>query len=417
MNTSLISRKLLSLAATLLLLWPGVSPAATAGGLGLGVAQALVGQVFVNEMPLVPATTLFAGDRIKTGEDGRVFVQFFGHGQVAIDSLTEITLDPSDSGLGLRLIRGRLVVQQSVGGRIHLEAGGSKVHLASTSSGPALCEVFLRAALPSVTCAQGEARLWRASKGEPLVVPAGFRAVSRTSANQGAPADQHAGRVTAVVPQSQIERGTTQMETVTNSDLLWADLVRTERRGRVRIGLDDGSVLNVGSDSQLRVLKHEATTQYSELEMKVGRMLVDVRKLGPQGKFELRTSTAVLGVIGTRFFVEATPTSTRVIVFEGIVQIANILATIVGQTQVSVGQQAMVAANQAPSAASPASPASMQAATSQTQVGAGAGGAAGAVSNVWVLVPAAAAGVVTAVIVPTVIDDEPVSPSSPSSGR
>jgi hypothetical protein len=41
----------------------------------------------------------------------------------------------------------------------------------------------------------------------------------------------------------------------------WQDTVNAQANARARVTLDDGSVLNVGSDSSAKVTKHDAGAQ------------------------------------------------------------------------------------------------------------------------------------------------------------
>ena len=67
-----------------------------------------------------------------------------------------------------------------------------------------------------------------------------------------------AGEIRALVPTGHILRSGAPDKTAQRSDpIYWQDLVRTERGARVRIGLLDGSILNVGSESSLRVVQHD----------------------------------------------------------------------------------------------------------------------------------------------------------------
>ena len=73
----------------------------------------------------------------------------------------------------------------------------------------------------------------------------------------GAPPDtpqQHAGQVSALIPAA-----TRNAQPVkAKDDLQWNDLLQTAQSGRLRAGLTDGSILSLGSNSQLRVLQHDA---------------------------------------------------------------------------------------------------------------------------------------------------------------
>jgi len=102
----------------------------------------------------------------------------------------------------------------------------------------------------------------------------------------------------------------------------WNDLLQTNPAGRLRVSLRDGSILSLGSNSQMRVLQHNAATQQTTLELLFGRLRSQVVKLTqPNSRFEVRTPTAVAGVIGTDFLLIATTDRTTLVVFNGVVQI------------------------------------------------------------------------------------------------
>lgn len=180
---------------------------------------------------------------------------------------------------------------------------------------------------------------------------------------------QAAGQITAAIPKDYIIRGTQQSVGNAGDKIAWEDLLRTEPRGRVRVKLDDGSILNVGSDSRLRVIKHDAASQATELEMKYGRLRAQVVKLArPDSKFEIRTSTAVCGVLGTDFYLEATEKTTRVIVFAGVVKVTPLIAgAIAGIAAGTAGQGTSVSAGQATTATSGSVSAPATATVSQIQ--------------------------------------------------
>lgn len=131
-------------------------------------------------------------------------------------------------------------------------------------------------------------------------------------------ADQSAGQITALIPSA-----TRNTQPVKNKDaLLWNDLLQTAQNGRLRAGLTDGSILSLGSNSQLRVLQHDAASQQTSLEIGYGKMRDKVVKITqPNGKFEVRTPNAVIGVIGTDFYVAYENDLTTVICYVGKVSV------------------------------------------------------------------------------------------------
>jgi hypothetical protein len=131
-------------------------------------------------------------------------------------------------------------------------------------------------------------------------------------------ADQSAGKITAVIPAA-----TRNSQPAQSKDgLVWNDLLQTAQTGRLRAGLTDGSILSLGSNSQLRVVQHDAASQQTSLEIGYGKMRSKVVKITqPNGKFEVKTPNAVIGVIGTDFFVGYENDLTTVICYVGQVSV------------------------------------------------------------------------------------------------
>src|SRR5437762_6135420 len=138
-------------------------------------------------------------------------------------------------------------------------------------------------------------------------------------------AGQHAGEVSRVIPAVNIARSGKTIPAAAKTAVNWQDLVSTQVNARARIALDDGSVLNVGSDSSIKVVKHDAGAQQTELELTYGKLRTQAQKIAkPDGKFEVRTPAGVAGVVGTDFFVEYANGTMQVIAFEGLVRVCNL---------------------------------------------------------------------------------------------
>jgi ferric-dicitrate binding protein FerR (iron transport regulator) len=140
-------------------------------------------------------------------------------------------------------------------------------------------------------------------------------------------AGQRAGEVSRVIPAVSIARGGKTIPASTKTAVDWQDLVNTQANARARIALDDGSVLNVASDTSLKVVKHDAGAQQTELELTYGKLRTQAQKIAkPDGKFEVRTPAGVAGVVGTDFFVayDTTTNTMNVITFEGLVKVCNL---------------------------------------------------------------------------------------------
>jgi len=133
-------------------------------------------------------------------------------------------------------------------------------------------------------------------------------------------ADQTAGRINALIPAATRNSQPTKVK----DDLQWNDLLQTTQSGRVRAGLLDGSILSLGSNSQLKVLQHDAKSQQTSLEMDYGKLRNKVVKITqPGGKYEVKTPNAVIGVIGTDFYVAYENNLTTVICYTGQVSVVS----------------------------------------------------------------------------------------------
>ena len=156
-------------------------------------------------------------------------------------------------------------------------------------------------------------------------------------------AGQRAGQINALIPAATKNEQATKAK----DELDWNDLLKTAASGRVRAGLDDGSILSVGSNSELRVLQHDAASQQTSLEMNAGRLRSKVVKITqPNGKFEVHTPNAVIGVIGTDFYVEYGNNKTTVICYTGMVTVSPLGGAHASHNASNAGNPVTLAAGQ-----------------------------------------------------------------------
>jgi ferric-dicitrate binding protein FerR (iron transport regulator) len=156
---------------------------------------------------------------------------------------------------------------------------------------------------------------------------------------------QRAGEVSRVIPAVSIARAGKTLSAAAKTVVDWQDVVNTLTGARARVALDDGSVLNVGSESSIKVVKHDGGAQQTELEVTYGKIRSQAQKITkPDGKFEVRTPAGVAGVVGTDFFVgfDNSTGTMNVIVFEGIVKVCNLAGVCV---EVKAGQMTNVRTN------------------------------------------------------------------------
>jgi hypothetical protein len=184
---------------------------------------------------------------------------------------------------------------------------------------------------------------------------------------------QSAGQINRMIPDVNLQHGTRVQLAAAGAKVQWGDLVSTDSEGRARIVLDDGSILNVGSNSQIRVVEHDAANQRTQIQLAYGRLRASAIRLArPGSRFEVRTPTAVAGVVGTDFVMEFTNDITSLHVYEGSVNFCNLA----GQcATIAAGFSAVVRGYQAsPSPATPTPPSTAVQGVQSTSVGGGAGG-------------------------------------------
>jgi len=214
-----------------------------------------------------------------------------------------------------------------------------------------------------------------------------------------------AGKITTVLPIVNVIRGQEQIPAAVNAQVFWGDTINTGHLARARVSLDDGSILSIGSDSNLLISKHDPAAQQTELDLNYGRVRAKAAALvKPDAHFRVRTPVGVAGVVGTEVAVIFDPATAQmnVICLEGTCQVCDLAGNCV---TLHAGQESSVHNNSAPTAPSPASPVNVADAVNTTATsGAGAAGASGigAVGVTAIGVGAAAAAAVATIVVRSV---------------
>lgn len=177
---------------------------------------------------------------------------------------------------------------------------------------------------------------------------------ARGNANQA----QVAGRITALLNAGTIERGTgttaTKAEAEKGERVQWNDTLSTSEDGRLRVLLKDQSILSLGSKSRMVVVEHNPATQQTALEVAYGRVRAKVTEITQSGgSFEIRTPTAVAGVIGTDFLVNVDEHGeTAVTCLNGKVRVRNADAKVKGEVIIPEGHTTRVKRGARPAKAS-----------------------------------------------------------------
>ena len=179
-----------------------------------------------------------------------------------------------------------------------------------------------------------------------------------------------AGEVRALIPSASIERaGAASREAKRYDAVYWQDLLRTDRGGRVRVGLLDGSILNVGSQTSLRVETHDAKAQRTQLQLVYGRMRASVVRLSqPGASFQVRSPVAVAGVVGTRFSMRSLPDFDEVLSLDGVVRVFNADPAVAGEVLLRTGEFTRVVRGMAPTPPALATPEQKKEAEEETDI-------------------------------------------------
>jgi len=128
--------------------------------------------------------------------------------------------------------------------------------------------------------------------------------------------DEPVGRITGLVSIATQNRNNSN-----NRDVVHArENLSTNRSGRMRIELQDGSILSIGSESHLKIMKHNPVTGETSVDLADGRLRSRVVRRRKSGiKFEVMTPNATIAAIGTDFFLDVSHSRTHIIVYSGVV--------------------------------------------------------------------------------------------------
>jgi hypothetical protein len=169
--------------------------------------------------------------------------------------------------------------------------------------------------------------------------------------------DQPAGEVKALIP----DASRNAQPLAVKDTLQWNDLLQTNAKGRLRAGLTDGSILSLGSNSELKVVQHDAKSQQTTIELNYGKLRNQVVKITqPGGRYEVKTPNAVIGVIGTDFYVGYDNNRTTVICYKGQLTV-TLVASATSAVTLNAGQMVVVSAKDVTSQPTPTPPAVVQA--------------------------------------------------------
>ena len=329
-------RQPLAVSVLLFLLFPASLPAASPPAEILGVVDALAGAVRINGATLLPQTMVLPGDRIRTEAGGGALVRLERAGQVSVDSATDVTLNRKGGRVELSLAKGRVLVRPVKGRQMLVNVAGMQVQVLPGAGAAGLCEVVARGESTSVFCTEGEARILSAENRAPVIVPAGYRAITPATAYQAA---SGVGEVGAVRGSVSLLRGGQEFTPGIGTAVQSGDVLQVG--GSIRLVLSGGSVVSVGSGSELRIGRHD-TGSGSDWNLSRGKMRVTVRGMRGSAQLQIQTANALLTAAVADFFVEFDGTCTEALVFDGTIAAQPVRAAAQIPVSVSIGGQVRI---------------------------------------------------------------------------
>lgn len=118
-----------------------------------------------------------------------------------------------------------------------------------------------------------------------------------------------------------VTRGSATAPLVLGAALENGDKLATDATGRLRLQLIDGSVINLGSQSELSiddvVSAGPGTERQIALELGLGALLAHAAPATPKSRFEIRTTKAISAVRGTQWGILASPVQSDILVIDG----------------------------------------------------------------------------------------------------
>jgi hypothetical protein len=136
------------------------------------------------------------------------------------------------------------------------------------------------------------------------------------------------------------------------------EIVRTTAEGRAKILFEDGTVLNLGGDTRLkltRFLYDPSGDRTGLVELLRGAIRTWVTRLRrQQSRFEVQTPTAVAGVRGTDYALIETEAGAQIVVYDGVVHVRAADQNVVGECVAQRGMACEVFPGRALGPAGPA---------------------------------------------------------------
>jgi ferric-dicitrate binding protein FerR (iron transport regulator) len=329
------------------------------------VMMKMPSSVILNGVPAISGATVFGGDVLETRKAATAVVKLRSGASLALSENSEVALEGGDAAAGterMNLRRGAIHLRNPLPQAEWVTVPGASVLVQGEGGFPAVCRIAAVGQSSAIINDRGHVEI--RGSGAPLILPLGQYATLEAGRPQGG--SQAAGTVSAAIPAETVQRGQAAPSPLKLQDAVYLqDVVRTINNGRVRITLQDGSLLNIGARSEMRIVKYDVPSQQTAIELTAGKLRSQVTHT-PGGSFQVTTKTAVIGVVGTHFLVEAGAKQTRVWCIDGAVRVSNINPAIVGTAVLHAGEFTSISLGLPPAAVTSVAPSTVQTQISST---------------------------------------------------
>ncbi len=200
----------------------------------------------------------------------------------------------------------------------------------------------------------------RSIKGMSAMVLAGLFLLFLVPAASGAVDDKPIGSITAIEGEVYLSHkgDTAAFPAMLGDPIYLYDHIQTERQSRVQILFEDESLLNLAENTYIQITEHiyspEENRRSSVFRLMMGKVRAIVGRFfkGAGSRFKVSTPTAIIGVRGTHFVVDATLTDeTTVVCIDSAtdVVVRNIQEDVPGEVSLTTGLMTKVLEGMPPS--------------------------------------------------------------------
>ncbi len=340
-----------------------VSHAATLGGLTIPGSE-----------------VIYDGDLLATSEGGSALVLLKAGISVRIPEKSSVRFVRKGEQVRAELISGALVAEST--GNPTLSVATPHYQFASAQVGKCRYLIQLSNEQTTVAAALNGSVIVRSDtakasyilpEGKYAAMPASAAGVpGQAAAASASPDARHAATVHQVAPGSFVQRQGQGAETALKGDdgIDVGDIVTTRENGRLQMVLSDGSQINVGSGSTVKVTTYQPVGHHTQVELNPGRLRVwQVPVGGPTSSWTLQTSTSAADLLGTEVIVEAQPDETTVYCLDGMTSVRNADSAVSGHVILHAGQFTTVKRGAAPAEPQPTNSPVLLSQMEQTEVG------------------------------------------------